>query len=62
MDKSLLTLLVCPQCKGKLHYSEEQQELICLSEGLGYPIRDNIPVMLIDEARQLSMDEVEALQ
>lgn len=62
MDKSLLTLLVCPQCKGKLHYNEAQQELVCLSEGLGYPIQDNIPVMLIDGARALSVEEVEALR
>lgn len=62
MDKSLLTLLVCPQCKGKLHYNESQQELVCLGEGLGYPIRDNIPVMLIDEARKLSVEEVEVLR
>ena len=58
MDKKLLDILVCPVCKGPLLYREEQQELVCKAERLAYPIRDDIPVMLEEEARQLSADEV----
>ena len=57
MDKTLLTILACPNCKGSLHYNKEQQELICPVCRLAYPIRDGIPVMLIDEARTLAPDE-----
>ena len=58
MDKKLLDILVCPVCKGPLLYREEQQELVCKAERLAYPIRDDIPVMLEEEARRLSADEV----
>lgn len=61
MDKQLLAILVCPACKGPLHYQSGRQELICQKEGLAYPIRDDIPVMLIDDARRLSLEEIEAL-
>lgn len=61
MDQQLLAMLVCPACKGPLHYHAAKQELICKKEGLAFAIRDDIPVMLIDEARQLSVEEVEAL-
>ncbi|MBZ0331576.1 Trm112 family protein [Halomonas sp. ANAO-440] len=57
MDKELLAMLVCPLCKGKLKYDREAQELHCLYDGLAYPIRDGIPVMLPEEARQLDVDE-----
>lgn len=57
MDKRLLDILVCPVTKGPLHYDREAQELISVSAGLAYPIRDDIPVMLEDEARQLSEEE-----
>ncbi|AMD00257.1 Trm112 family protein [Halomonas chromatireducens] len=57
MDKELLAMLVCPLCKGKLKYNREAQELHCLYDGLAYPIRDGIPVMLPEEARQLDVDE-----
>ena len=53
MDKKLLEILACPICKGKLIFSPDQQELICRFDKLAYPIRDNIPVMLVDEARRL---------
>ena len=53
MDTELLEILVCPQCKGKLHYEKGAAELICKADKLAYPIRDDIPVMLIDEARAL---------
>jgi uncharacterized protein len=57
MDKRLLDILVCPVTKGPLHYDREAQELISVSAGLAYPIRDDIPVMLEEEARQLSEEE-----
>ncbi len=53
MDKKLLDILVCPLCKGKLEYDAEQAELICHFDKLAFPIRDDIPVMLEDEARSL---------
>jgi uncharacterized protein len=57
MDKRLLDILVCPVTKGPLHYDREAQELISVSAGLAYPIRDDIPVMLEEEARTLSEEE-----
>jgi len=57
MDKKLLEILVCPLCKGPLVYAKEAQELICKADRLAFPIRDDIPVMLEDEARQLAPDE-----
>lgn len=57
MDKQLLAMLVCPLCQAKLHYAREAGELHCLHDGLAYPITDDIPVMLPDEARALSVDE-----
>jgi uncharacterized protein YbaR (Trm112 family) len=61
MDKKLLDILVCPVTKGPLTYDKEHQELISKSARLAYPIRDGIPVMLEEEARPLSQEEVEAL-
>lgn len=57
MDKKLLDILVCPVCKGPLVYKKAEQELICYACRLAYPIRDDIPVMLEDEARQLQAGE-----
>lgn len=57
MDKKLLDILVCPICKGKLVYDAKAAELICKVDRLAYPIRDGIPVMLEQEARQLPADE-----
>jgi len=57
MDKRLLEILVCPLCKGPLVYKKESKELICKVDRLGYPVRDDIPVMLEVEARQLPADE-----
>lgn len=57
MDKKLLDILACPICKGPLVYNKEKAELICKVDRLAYPIRDDIPVMLEDEARQLAADE-----
>ena len=57
MDPKLLSILACPLCKGELKYVKEQKELICKVDGLAFPIRDDIPVMLESEARTLSVDE-----
>ncbi|MCW9012485.1 MAG: Trm112 family protein [Gammaproteobacteria bacterium] len=54
MDKKLLEILVCPKCKGKLEYEKKTSELICKKDALAFPVRDGIPVMLENEARQLS--------
>ena len=61
MDKHLLDILVDPVTKGPLIYDSKRQELISRAARLAYPIRDGIPVMLPEEARELSSDEVEAL-
>ncbi|KMY85217.1 Protein YcaR in KDO2-Lipid A biosynthesis cluster [Candidatus Paraburkholderia calva] len=52
MDARLLEILVCPLCKGPLRYDRAAQELACSADKLAYPIRDGIPVMLVEEARQ----------
>ena len=57
IDKKLLSILVCPVSKGALEYNGGEQELICRTSGLAYPIRDGIPVMLESEARQLTLEE-----
>ena len=58
MDKRLLDILVCPVCKGPLLYDKVKAELICKADRLAYPIRDDIPVMLEDEARRVSDEEM----
>lgn len=57
IDKKLLSILVCPVSKAPVEYDEEKQELVCKASGLAYPVRDGIPVMLEEEARQLTADE-----
>lgn len=57
IDKKLLSILVCPVSKAPLEYDKENQELVCRASGLAYPIRDDKPIMLESEARQLSADE-----
>ncbi len=57
MDTKLLDILACPVCKGPLVYKKENNELICKADRLAYPIRDDIPVMLEEEARQLDAEE-----
>ena len=59
VNKKLLDILVCPVTKGPLIYRKDEQELISLSARLAYPIRDGIPVMLEDQARQISQEEYE---
>ena len=54
VDAKLLEILVCPLTKGPLTYDEQAQELISESAKLAYPIRDGVPIMLVDEARELS--------
>ncbi len=62
MDKKLLDILACPECKSDLKYLKTEQELVCLACRLSYPIRDDIPIMLVDEARRLSSDETDVLR
>lgn len=57
MDQNLLDILACPICKGPLELSADKTELISKGAGVAYPIRDGIPVMLVDEARTLTTDE-----
>ncbi|MCK4225317.1 Trm112 family protein [candidate division WOR-3 bacterium] len=53
MKKELLDILVCPNCKGELEYDKKNSRLICHKCKLAYPIKDDIPVMLVDEAEEL---------
>lgn len=57
IDKKLLAILVCPLCKGPLHYHADRLELVCRADALAFPVRDGIPVMLENEARPLTLDE-----
>mgnify|MGYP000001606975 CR=1 FL=1 len=61
MDNKLLELLVCPVTKGPLHYDRERQELLSRSARLAYPVRNGIPILLENEARPLSDEELEQL-
>ena len=58
MDTKLLELLVCPVTKGPLEYQRDKQELISRSARLAYPVHDGLPVMLENEARPLSDEEL----
>ena len=57
MDNKLLDILACPVCKSSLVYDKEKQELICKADRLAFPVREGIPVMLEEEARQLDVEE-----
>jgi uncharacterized protein len=59
MDKRLLDILVCPVSQAPLEWLPERQELWCRASRLAYPVRDGIPVMLEEEARELGDDELE---
>ena len=61
MDKKILDILVCPVTKGPLLYDEKKQELVSKSARLAYPIREDIPIMLEEEARIISEEELESL-
>ena len=54
LDPALLEILVCPDCKSALRVDEAASELVCTGCGLAYPVRDDIPVLLVDEARKPS--------
>ncbi len=57
MDKRLLDILVCPVTKAPLFFNEASQELVCKASRLAYPVRDGIPVLLEEEARELASDD-----
>jgi uncharacterized protein YbaR (Trm112 family) len=57
VDPRLLAILVCPLTKAPLSYDRERQELVSKAAGLAYPVRDGVPVMVIEEARELGEDE-----
>ncbi|MGQ8363934.1 Trm112 family protein [Glaciecola sp. 1036] len=63
-NKKLMDIIACPICKGKLILNEEQEtsELVCRFDKLAYPIKDNIPVLLEEEARKLSIEELEKVK
>jgi uncharacterized protein YbaR (Trm112 family) len=57
MDSKLLDILACPVCKGPLVWHRASQELVCRADRLAYPVREEIPVMLEEEARRLTGDD-----
>lgn len=57
MDHRLLEIVACPVCNGKLCYNKDQQELICKVDGLAYPVKEGIPVLLEHAARPLTEEE-----
>ena len=57
MDPKLLEILVCPLCKGPLVHRREAHELVCRADRLAFPVKDDIPVMLEEEARKLAPEE-----
>lgn len=61
MDKRLLDILVCPVTKAPLVWDADRQELLCRASRLAYPVRDGVPVMLEEEARTLTDEEVARL-
>lgn len=61
-DTKLLDILACPVCKSQLSFDKENNELICKADRVAYAIKDDIPVMLEGEARQLSLEEIEKLK
>ncbi len=59
MDKKLLDILACPVCKGPLRLKRSPEELVCRGDRLAYPVRDGIPIMLVEEAREVAVEELE---
>lgn len=57
MDKQIVSMLVCPNCRGGLKLDSENNELVCTYDGLAYPIQEGVPIMLESEARKMSEDE-----
>lgn len=60
MDPKLLEILVCPVSKTQLYFDKDKQELISTAANLAFPVRDGIPILLEDEARQLSAEETQS--
>ncbi len=58
LDQNLLEILACPICKGKLIYRKEADELVCRGDRMAFPIRNGIPVMLEEQARDVSEEEL----
>ncbi|MGQ4005473.1 Trm112 family protein [Francisellaceae bacterium CB300] len=58
MDQSIINSLVCPVCKSELYLDREKSILVCKADKLAYPIRENIPVMLVEEAIKLNIEEI----
>lgn len=60
MNHTLIDLLVCPLCKGQLHHDKANQRLICRFDRLAYAVRDGVPIMLIDQAESVDLDDLKA--
>ena len=58
LSKELLEILVCPKCKGNLEYREIEDRLICMTCELAYPVKDDIPIMIVDQAHTLSKQDI----
>lgn len=58
MDYRLLEVIACPNCKGKLHYDKEKQELVCKFEHIAFPIENGVPILCPESARKIKLDEV----
>lgn len=59
MDERLLEILVCPVCKGPLRWQRGAAELVCRADRLAFPVRDGVPVMIEDDARQVPAQELD---
>ena len=62
LNRKLLEILACSICKGALHYDNKKNELICVSGALAFPVKDEIPIMLRESAREISVSEREEYQ
>ncbi|MBR9907941.1 Trm112 family protein [Pseudidiomarina donghaiensis] len=62
VDERTLNILACPLCKGKLVWAAAQSELICRGDRLAFPVRNDIPMLLSHEARELSREELEQME
>ena len=62
INRKLLEILACPICKGDLYYDKKKNELICLSDALAFPVKDEIPIMLRESAREIPTSEREEYQ
>jgi uncharacterized protein len=62
MDHRLLDILACPICKGPLLHRREAEELVCRGDRLAWPIREGVPILLVGEAREISQQELLAME